>query len=141
MKDQTFYKSTILLAAIGVALASFLLYNYLARPVVEICTISAEVNCDAVTKGSLSTLFGIPVSLIGLIGYLVILISAFLKYKKVILGAAIFGLIFCFRLTYLELFSVKIICPVCLACQIDMLAVFFLSAYANFKKSIVTPTL
>lgn len=134
MSDKTFYKITIALSVIGIALASYLFYNYLTRPVVEICTINEQVNCDAVTKGVLSTLFGIPVSLIGLVGYLSILVFSFLKNKKMVLGMALFGLIFCLRLTILELFSLKVICPVCMACQVDMLAVFLLAVFANFRR-------
>jgi uncharacterized membrane protein len=135
MTDQRFYKITVILSLIGIVLASYLYYNYLKRPAVQLCTINKQINCEAVTTGTLSTLFGIPVSLIGLVGYITMLVSAYLKNKKVILGASLFGLIFCLRLTILELFSVKIVCPVCLACQIDMLAIFLISVYANLKKS------
>lgn len=134
MKDEKFYKITILLAAIGIVLASFLFYNFLTKPVVEVCTVNEQINCDAVTKGTLSTLFGIPVSLIGLVGYVAILISAYFKNKKAVFAVSAFGMIFCLRLTFLELFSIKIVCPVCLACQIDMLVLFLLSLLANLKK-------
>lgn len=134
MKDERFYKVVVLLAAVGIVLAAFLFYNFLTKPAVEMCTVSERVNCDAVTKGTLATLFGIPVSLVGLIGYAVVLISACLKNKKAVLGVSAFGMVFCLRLTFLELFSVKVICPVCLACQIDMLILFLLSIVSNFKK-------
>ena len=134
MKDEKFYKIAIILAVIGIAFASFLFYNFLTKPPIEVCTINERVNCDAVTKGTLSTLFGIPVSLIGLVGYVAILISVCLKNKKAVLGVSTFGMIFCLRLTFLELFSIKIICPVCLACQLDMLVLFLLSALVNLKK-------
>jgi uncharacterized membrane protein len=126
----------MVLSAIGILLASFLFYNYLTKPVVEVCTINDRINCDAVTKGVLSTLFGIPVSLIGLAGYITIFISSCLKKKKVVLGASAFGLIFCLRLTILEVFSVKVICPVCLACQVDILIIFLLSCLATLNKPV-----
>jgi len=134
MSKTIYFKIILVLATLGIFLASYLYYNYLTKPLIEVCTISARVNCDAVTKGVLSTLFGIPVSLIGLLGYVTIFISALMKNKKVILGASIFGLIFCLRLTYLEIFSLKIVCPVCLVCQVDMLAVFLLSLVVNRKE-------
>jgi uncharacterized membrane protein len=134
MRHEKFYKVSIALAVIGIGLASYLFYNYLTRPVVEFCTINDQVNCDAVTKGILATLFGVPVSLIGLVGYLAILLASVFKNKKAILGISLFGMLFCLRLTFLELFSIKVLCPVCLACQVDMLALFLLSIFANFKK-------
>ena len=134
MRDRNIYKLLIVLSVVGIFLASFLFYNYLAKPKVEICTISDRVNCDAVTKGELATFLGVPVSLVGLIGYVIIIISSVLKNRKIIFWMALFGTVFCFRLTYLELFVVKVICPVCLACQIDMLLLFFLAIYLKPKE-------
>jgi uncharacterized membrane protein len=134
MSDKNFYKLSIALAVLGIAMASYLFYNYLTKPAVEVCTISERVNCDAVTKGPLATLFGVPVSLVGFVGYVAVLLFAGLKNKKAVLGTSAFGMLFCLRLTILELFSIKVICPVCLACQLDMLLLFALSILANFAK-------
>jgi len=136
MKDRGLYKIILLLSVIGIGLASYLYYNYLNKPAVEFCTINDRINCDAVTKGPISMLFGIPVSFIGLTGYVVILLSVLFKFKKVILGAAIFGMVFCLRLTYLELFKLNVICPVCLLCQLDMLSIFILAIFLNRKREI-----
>jgi uncharacterized membrane protein len=84
-----------------------------------------------VTKGSLSTLFGIPVSLIGLIGYIVILLCSIFKQKLLVLGMTTFGMVFCLFITYQEVFRLKVICPVCLTCQLVMLTVFLLAIYLN----------
>jgi len=113
---------------IGIILASYLAYNYFGPKPLGVCSISDSVNCDEVAKGgSLSTIFGIPVSLIGLAGYIVILISSLLKKEKLAFAMSTFGMLFCLRITFLELFSVRIICPVCLACQIVMIVLFLLS--------------
>ncbi len=110
----------------------YLFYNFLTKPAIESCYINSVVNCDAVTKGSLSTLFGIPVSLIGLIGYIVILFSSFIKNSKLLLAMSSFGMVFCLYITIQEVFGLKVICPVCLLCQLDMLIVFLLSLKLNF---------
>ncbi|OGC60507.1 hypothetical protein A3K34_01630 [candidate division WWE3 bacterium RIFOXYC1_FULL_40_10] len=123
----------MLLSVFGMVLAFYLFYNYLTRPAFQICTISETINCDEVTKGTLSTLFGVPVSLVGLLGYLGILMAASLAKPKVILGFALFGTLFCLRLTILEIFVVKVICPVCIACQINMLVILFLSIVHSKK--------
>lgn len=134
MQKYSLYKIITVLSVIGIFLASFLFINFLTKPAVEICTINEQFNCDAVTKGTLSTIAGIPVSLIGLIGYLAILIFSLLKNRKAVLGVAVFGMVFCLRLTFLELFSIKVVCPVCLACQLDMLIISILAFRMNFKK-------
>ena len=128
------WKILIGLSSFGIILAIYLFYNYLARPAMESCYVNSTVNCDAVTKGVLSTLFGIPVSLIGLTGYIIILLSSIYKKKKLVLGMSTFGMIFCLSITYQEIFVLKVICPVCLTCQIVMLLVFLLAIKLNLNK-------
>lgn len=120
------------LSILGITLATYLFYNFLTKPAVESCYINSVVNCDAVTKGSLSTLLGIPVSLIGLTGYIVILFSSFIKNIKLLLFMSSFGMLFCLFITIQEIFLLKVICPVCLLCQLDMLTVFLLALKLNY---------
>jgi len=127
------WKALIILSILGILLATYLFYNFLTKPLVESCYFNSHINCDAVTKGSLSTLFGIPVSLIGLVGYIVILISSIFRKKLLVLGMSAFGMAFCLFITYQELFRIKVICPVCLTCQLVMLAIFLLAIYLNVK--------
>ena len=127
-----------ILSAIGIGLALYLFVNYLTQPVYRLCTISEKINCDAVISGEVSTTLGIPTALYGLIGYTIILVVAFLGKKKLMLGMALFGTLFCLRITYIEVFQINVICPVCLLCQIDMLALLFISYKAVKKKGEVT---
>jgi uncharacterized membrane protein len=129
------WKILISLSAFGIFLATYLFYNFLTKPAFESCYINSVVNCDAITKGSLSTLIGIPVSLIGLVGYIVILISSILKKKKTALGMSTFGIVFCLYITIQEVFILHVICPVCLTCQTVMLLVFIFALGLNLKKS------
>lgn len=142
LNEAAIWKTIKILSVIGIFLASYLFYDYLAYnvfslPPLKVCNINSFINCDASTKGSLSTFLGIPVALFGLAGYFTILFAALTKKKKLVLGMTTFGLLFCLRITILELFVVHVICPVCLACQIIMLTVFLLSLYLNYSKSSV----
>lgn len=132
MKNSV-WKALIILSILGILLAIYLFYNFLTKPIVESCYINAQINCDAVTKGSLATLFGIPVSLVGLVGYVVILLASIFKKKKTALFMVTFGMLFCLFITYQDLFRVKVICPVCLTCQLVMLTVFLLAIYLNLN--------
>ena len=129
--NNTSYKWITLLTALGIILASYLFSEYLSEDPMELCTFSETVNCGPVTKGNLAEWFGIPTSLVGLIGYIVILFSALGKRKKLLLSMTAFGLLFCLRLTILELFVEHILCPVCIVCQIIMIVVFILSVKLN----------
>ncbi|HLB60270.1 MAG TPA: vitamin K epoxide reductase family protein [Patescibacteria group bacterium] len=122
------YRNIQLLSIVGILLASYLMYEYFA-PLDHFspCTINSYINCNASTKGELAKTLGIPTALYGLFGYAAILLAAFKKWKRVIFGVATFGLLFCLRITVIELFIIHEICPVCVACQIIMLTIFGIS--------------
>lgn len=125
------FRLSAILAGIGIVLASYLFYSYLAPVAPGWCDINSTVNCDAVTKGPLAEFLGIPVSLVGLIGYITILYASLMKFKKLHLFMVSFGMVFCLSLTYLEIFREKVFCPVCGACQLVMLILFILSLKLN----------
>jgi uncharacterized membrane protein len=133
VNKNTIWKALIILSSLGILLAVYLFYNFLTKPQVESCYFNSHINCDAVTKGSLSTLFGIPVPLVGLVGYIVILISSIFKQKLLVLAMSTFGMVFCLFITYQEIFILKVICPVCLTCQLVMFTVFLLAIYLNIN--------
>lgn len=122
------------MAVVGIGLALFLLWERYFTPSFQPCNINATVNCDAVISGSLADTLGIPTPLIGLTGYVIILFAALKKNSKLILGMSSFGLAFCLYLLYMEVVVLKVLCPVCLACQADMLTVFILGILLNKKK-------
>lgn len=122
-------------SAIGIGLALYLFVNYITKPATTICTISSRVNCDAVISGEVSTTLGIPTSLYGLIGYVVILIAAFFNKKKLMFGMSLFGTLFCLRITYIEVFNLQVYCPVCALCQVDMIVLLILSYLSLKNKS------
>lgn len=126
MKDYL-YKIIIPLSLVGIGLAIFLFYEYLFQPEVSPCYINSVINCEASTKGPLATTLGIPTALYGLLGYIIILVAAIKKWPKLVFGMSTFGLVFCLRITFIELFFIKQICPVCLACQVIMAILFILS--------------
>ncbi len=127
LREHKIWTLISILATIGIGLAIYLSYNYLSPNPLQFCTINSTINCDAVTKGELRQWLGIPVPFVGLLGYIIILIAAYYKKKKLALAMTTFGMLFCLRLTFLEVFVLKVICPVCILCQLDMLTVFVLS--------------
>lgn len=121
------YNALQILAAMGIALAIYLLYEQITLPSYTPCYINATVNCDAVIKGEVAKTLGIPTPIYGLIGYLVILYAAFKQLPKLLLGTSSFGLAFCAYIGFIELAILKTICPVCIICQLIMISVFILS--------------
>lgn len=141
MEKVKLYFWVKILAVIGLILGTFLMWEQVSRPAWQPCNINAKVNCDAVISGEVAKTLGIPTPLYGLVGYALILFGAFTKNKKLILGMATFGLVFCMYIAYRELFELRVICPVCIGCQIDMIATFILALILNKKTGLMTTSL
>lgn len=134
MKKGVIYRWIKILAVIGLVLGTYLMYEQVTQSAWRPCTINATVNCDAVISGEVAKTLGIPTPLYGLVGYTLILFGAFTQKKKLILGMATFGLAFCLYIAYRELFQLRVICPVCIGCQIDMIITFVLAIRLNRLK-------
>ena len=120
-----------ILAIIGILLAVYLLWQQFFHPLFKPCNINSFINCDAVVSGSVAKTFGVSTPLYALIGYIIILIAAIWRKTKLMLGMAAFGLVFCLWIAYQELFILRVICPVCIACQVVMLSIFILAIKAD----------
>lgn len=131
---QVLWKWSLFLIIFGIFLAFYLLYSQLYQPSFQPCRINAFINCDTVIKTKWGWLFGIPIPIYGLLGYLVMLIAFFKNSSKILLYTAIFGTLFCLRMTFIELFIVKSICPVCILCQIVMIVLVVIA----YKMRILT---
>jgi uncharacterized membrane protein len=130
---ENFFKWVKVLAGIGICLALFLLWERYFTPSFQPCNINSTVNCNAVIRGEVSNTLGIPTPLIGLIGYIFIMLGAFKKNAKLVLGMATFGLAFCLYIAYRELFQLHVVCPICILCQLDMITVFTLGMLLTRK--------
>lgn len=128
-KKDLLRKWIIGLSLFGIFLASYLFLSYLFRPSYQPCSINSFINCDAVIKGEVAKTFGIPTALYGLIGYTIILYAALSRSYKLLFGMALFGTLFCLRITFIEVFQLKVYCPVCLTCQLVMLSILCLSFF------------
>jgi uncharacterized membrane protein len=137
------------LSAAGALISTYSLLHNQGLASGEFCTIGETFNCDVVNKGAFSRMFGIPVSLIGVGGYVLLCASALLALKdpkdrglKAFLAlSAAGGLAFSLYLTSLEAFVLHTWCLVCLSSQAVILTVFVLSlaiVYHAFRKLPVT---
>lgn len=131
----SFWKIAQILATIGIGLAIYLFYSYLAPQPPTLCEVNATINCEAVTKGPLAVWFGVPVSLVGLVGYITILYASLTKKLNLFIAMVTFGMLFCLRLTFLEIFVEHVICPVCMMCQTIMATLFAMGWYRKWKTS------
>lgn len=126
MKITQIYFYIKCLAVFGTMLSVYLLWQQFYHPAFQPCTINSFINCNAVISGPVAKTLGIPTPLFGLIGYIIIFIAATIQNKKLLISMATFGLVFCLYLAFRELVQLRVICPVCIGCQVDMIAVFIL---------------
>ncbi len=135
LKDnKTWFLVISVLYIVGIILATYLLYSFYNPKPALFCDINDRVNCQAVVSGSLATFAGVPVSLVGLIGYAFLLFAGLTYRKRLAFAVSTFGMIFCLRVTILEVFFIKVICPICITCQIVMLLIFIISSFLVFER-------
>ena len=108
------------LAAIGLAIAGYLTWVHYSGGE-ALCLASG--GCERVQKSRYAELGGVPVALLGLIGYAGILVSLALRGDRGRLVTALLAFVgvgFSGYLTYLELFEIDAICQWCVASAVVM---------------------
>jgi uncharacterized membrane protein len=124
----------------GVAVSSVSLYHHFSKSESSFCDISETFNCDLVNRSAYSTVLGVPVALIGILGYLLILALATIYGEKaetpvMLLIVSCAGLGFALRLTYIEGHVLGVWCILCLTSLALILASAVLSAFV-FARSL-----
>lgn len=121
-----------LVAVAGVVVSSFSLHHHFGTSATSFCDFGQSFNCDIVNRSKYSTLLGVPVALIGVLGYLIILALATVYRSKaetpVFLAiASAAGLVFSLYLTYVEKFLLSTWCVLCLTSLVLIFSVTVLS--------------
>jgi uncharacterized membrane protein len=120
----------IALAVLGIGIASYVTYVHYAG-IKPACT--AGESCTKVQTSIYSELAGVPVALMGLIGYVAILATLLApqsentRFATLVLTLGGFG--FSAYLTYRELFSIHAICEWCVTSAIVMTLMMLLSVW------------
>jgi uncharacterized membrane protein len=112
----------IAIALLGVAVAGYLTYIHYAG-IKPLCGKNGG-GCEIVQTSEYSKLAGVPVALIGLIGYVAILASLLVPENETsrlaTVAFTVVGFGFSAYLTYRELFSIHAICEWCVASAVVM---------------------
>jgi uncharacterized membrane protein len=120
----------IVLAAIGLGVACYLTYIHYAG-IKPACT--AGGSCTKVQTSVYSKLAGVPVALMGLIGYIAILASLLAPENETsrfaTLAFTFGGFGFSAYLTYRELFSIHAICEWCASSAVIMTILMLLAGW------------
>lgn len=133
--------SFLFLALLGAVLAYILLLNHFSI-ISSICDAGPRINCDIVNQSLYSSIFNIPVALVGMLGYslLFLLAIANLYFKRLYFAQILFwlslgGALFSAYLTGTEAFILHTYCLYCLTSQtiIILLSIFSYHSWKNFN--------
>jgi len=109
-----------ILAVCGVVVSSVSLQHHYAASKTAYCDIGETFNCDIVNRSEYSSIFGIPVALIGMLGYAALagLATVYRERREtpaMLFSAAGAGLAFALYLTYIETHVLGVWCILCLS--------------------------
>ncbi len=131
MSARALRTTLTVLAVLGVALAGYLTYLHYSGTTPP-CSIKGN-PCSQVQKSRYSELAGVPVALIGLIGYIVILGSLLApeseRARFATMALTLGGLGFSGYLTYREVFTLHKICEWCVGSAVLMTIMMGLSVW------------
>jgi uncharacterized membrane protein len=130
MSSRPLRITLLVLAVVGLGVASYLTYVHYAG-IKPACT--AGESCTKVQTSVYSKLAGVPVALIGLIGYIVIVASLLApegeNARLATMAFTLVGFGFSAYLTYRELFSIHAICEWCASSAAIMTVLMGLSVW------------
>lgn len=127
MSDRTLHRALLILTFVGIGIAGYLTYVHY-KGLSPICAI--DQGCEKVQSSKYAKVGGVPVPLIGLVGYCSILGTLLVRGEMARLataGLAIFGTLFSCYLTFLELFQIHAICQWCVGSAITMTSIAVLA--------------
>ncbi len=128
-----------LLAVCGIAISSVSLQHHYATSKTAYCEIGETFNCDIVNRSEYSSLLGVPVALIGMLGYAALagLATVYRERREtpaLLFGVATAGLAFALYLTYIEGHVLGVWCILCLSSLALIAATAVLAAVIWWKR-------
>ncbi len=132
------YLVIAILAVLGIALSSVSLDLHYRKSKTFFCDFGESFNCDLVNRSEYSTVAGVPVALIGVLGYLALLAFATFYRDKaetpgILLVGSLGGLGFALYLTYLEKYVLFAWCILCLSSLAVIFAITGVSVFLFWR--------
>ena len=139
--EKWLYRSSIIITLIGLVDSIYMTIFKLTDNE-SMCI--GNGGCSIVNNSPYASIYGIPVALFGVGGYLAILAVLILEKKSgkffkqnatmFNFGLTLIGFLFTLYLIYLEIFVIKALCPFCLISQVGMTILFILSVIRLVKQ-------
>jgi len=131
--------AALILTLAGIGVAIYLTIAHYDSGVTLACASKGAINCEKVTSSAQSTVFGIPVAVLGLayfVGMLPLQLPAAwrspdqrIRWGRLAYTAA--GILFVFYLVYAEAIIIKAICLWCTSVHVLTLLLFIVTGFAT----------
>ncbi len=142
-RDTALRYALLAIALLGLLLSGYLLREHYATTASSFCDINSRISCDVVNKSPYAEIFGVPVSLLGVLYYLGVLAFALAPERLAKLlaagdtgllwtflaGYALFGVAFSAYLTAIEAFVINVFCPLCVVSALLVTALLAMGAW------------
>jgi uncharacterized membrane protein len=116
MRDEMM-RFVIAILAVAGAVVSVLALQVHYSTATEPCSINEKWDCGVVNHSPFAVVGRVPVAAIGIVGYLALAVLALTRQRFLLHAAALVGLIFALRLTFIEEFDLLVWCLYCAISQ------------------------
>lgn len=132
---------SIVLCVLGILVAGYLSWAEVTGNE-TVCADTASIDCSAVQESAYSKIFGFPVAVLGLLGYITILAVLILEDQLLLLaaygrtlvvGMALFGVMFQTYLMYIEAAVLEKWCQWCIASHVVITVLLVIGAYRLYR--------
>jgi vitamin-K-epoxide reductase (warfarin-sensitive) len=128
-------------AVCGIAVSSVSLQHHFATSKTAYCDVGEAFNCDIVNRSTYSTVLGVPVALLGMLGYgaLVGLATVYRARRDtpaMLFAGAAAGLAFALYLTYVEGHILGVWCILCLSSLALIVMITILSGVVWLRRDV-----
>jgi len=136
VKHLRVYQGIKAISVLGLLISLYATYLHFSPSASSLCNFNAQFNCDVVNKGIYSEVFGVPVSILGALGYVWFfalaaeMIARPQRRIKLVLAASIaFAAGFSLHLAWISSVLLGTWCIVCIASYISTFGIFGLFAW------------
>ena len=131
----------LILAVLGVLVSGYLAWAEVTGAE-TVCLNTGAINCETVQNSAYSSTFGIPVAVLGFVGFVGMLVLLLLEDqipflaaygRTLVAGAALFGVLFQAYLTVIEATVLEAWCQWCVLSFIIVTLLFAVSAFRLYR--------
>ena len=125
------------LSIVGAGMSVLSLHGHYATSASEYCDLNETFNCDFVNRSTYSAIHGVPVALVGLLGYFALFACSLRPSRKIAwlrFIAASAGLVFALYLAYVEAYVLAVWCLLCIGSMTCIFGIALFSGIDLFQR-------